>query len=115
MLHHEAVRLGLVSSYGNHFRDPPMLSIPSNMHDEVNRQRNRLSDTAVWKSDRSGHHTVRKTHERLLGRVAVDRRHTSEVAGVQRLQQMGRTPPPDFANDDPDKGVAGWRGQVRRS
>src|SRR5690349_8695282 len=60
------------------------------MDDEVNRQGDCFPGASVREADICRQDTVRQPRQRLIGVVRVDRRQTSEVPGVERLEQIER-------------------------
>ena len=63
------------------------------VHDQLNRQRNGLPDAAMGQPDVGGQDAVREPRQRLLRGVRVNGAQAAQVAGVERLQQVERSPP----------------------
>jgi hypothetical protein len=58
------------------------------------------ADAAVWQTDVRGQHAMGEPRQRLLSRVRVDRAEASEVAGIERLQQVERLGTTHLSDED---------------
>jgi hypothetical protein len=70
------------------------------MHDDMDRERDGFTGTAMRKSDVGREHTMRQPRERLLSGVRMDRAQAAEMSGVQGLQQVECLGAADFADQN---------------
>ena len=82
------------------FGQPTMAVDTRDMHDEMDRERDGFTGTAMRKSDVGREHTMRQPRERLLSGVRMDRAQAAEMSGVQRLQQVECLGAADFADQN---------------
>src|SRR5688572_21733811 len=87
-LQEEPIRLSVVSTNRQQFGYPAAAIDPSDVRNDLNSQRDRLTYAPVRQAHVRGQHTVRQSGQRLLGRVRMDRAHAAEMTGVERLQQI---------------------------
>jgi hypothetical protein len=67
----------------------------------VDREGDRFAHAVARQFDIRGQHAVRHADQRLVWGIRMDRAETSQVAGVERLQQIERFGSPDFTDEDP--------------
>ncbi len=76
------------------------------VHDDVNRERDRLADATMRETHVRREHAVRQTREGLLGRVCMDGAGAPEMAGVQRLEEIEGFGAAHFTDEDAVRSVA---------
>lgn len=86
----EAIRYGVVAVNGENVCHDSTMADAGDVHDEVNGQGDRLSDTVVRKTNVGREHAVCKSRQSLLGRVGVNGAETTGVPGVKSLKQIER-------------------------
>jgi hypothetical protein len=77
--------LAVVSADGDHLGHSTASSHARDVHNQVDRECNRLARAAMGQAHIRCQHAVREARERLLGRVRVNRAQATEVACVERL------------------------------
>jgi len=100
--HRQGERVGLrrIAANGDELSHPPSASIASDMHDEVNRQGDRLSDAGVREADVRRGNATGEPCERLFGRVRVQSAQAAKVASVRRLEEIERFRAAHLADED---------------
>jgi hypothetical protein len=65
----EAIRPSVIPPHGHQSGDPTTAVDPREMHDQMNGERDRFPDAVERQPDVRRQHTVRESHQRLLGGV----------------------------------------------
>ena len=85
---HESICVAVVSSDDCQLAHLTPTLDTGDVHNQVNGERNRLANAPMRQADIRGQNAVRKTCQRLLGGIRVNRAQASEMTGVERLKQV---------------------------
>ena len=84
----EAIRCTVVAPNSQHAGHATVTIDAREVHYEMNRKGDRLADAVVGEADIGRQHAVREANQCLFRRIRVDRAETSQMARVERLQQI---------------------------
>jgi hypothetical protein len=110
-LEHEAIRFSIVPAHVHDLCNSAVAIDASDVHDHVNRERDRLAGTSMREADIRRQDAMRKARECLLGRVCVDCAHAPKMAGVEGLKKVERFGAAYLANENPVRSMPECRAQ----
>ena len=87
-LKHEPISFSIVPAHVHDLCNSAVAIDASDVHDHVNRERDRLAGTSMREADIRRQDAMRKARECLLGRVCVDCAHAPKMAGVEGLKKV---------------------------
>src|SRR5207249_6140516 len=84
----KTIGLSVISTDTHHTGHASAPVDPRQVDNEMNGQRDRLANAVMRQADVGRQHAMRKTHQCLFRGVRMNRAQTSEMAGIERLQQV---------------------------
>ena len=87
-LKHEPISVSIVPAHVHDLGNSAVAIDASDVHDHVNRERDRLAGTSMREADIRRQDAMRKARECLLGRVCVVCAHAPKMAGVESLKKV---------------------------
>jgi hypothetical protein len=99
-LKHEPISVSIVPAHVHDLGNSAVAIDASDVHDHVNRERDRLAGTSMREADIRRQDAMRKARECLLGRVCMDCAHAPKMAGVESLKKVECFSPAYLANEN---------------
>ena len=99
-LEQEPISVSIVPAHAHDLGDSAVAIDASDVHDHVNRERDRFASASMREADIRGQDAMREARECLLGRVRMDCAHAPEMARVEGLKKIECLRPADLADEN---------------
>ena len=99
-LKHEPIRFSIAPAHVHDLGNSAVAIDASDVHDHVNRERDRLAGISMREADIRRQDAMRKARECLLSRVRMDCAHAPKMAGVEGLKKVERFSAAYLANEN---------------